>query len=124
MVDVRRYFYKLQAILGKTGSADMINSRWSEVLACLDRISIEYANELQKETRYVYEKPSGSGILYDLERFPPNRLMAMNIILSYWIGWHSIPKKLNDVSDAQRIEEAYIVGHNDFILGEAAKRGC
>jgi hypothetical protein len=107
MVDVRRYFYKLQAILGETSSADMISVRWNEVLACLDRASVEYANELQAETGSVYEKPQGSGIFYDLERFPPNRLMAMNIILSYWVGWHSLPKGLYNLLDAKRIGEAY-----------------
>ena len=118
MVNEDRYFDELQKIIGETGCADVINERWPEVIDRLNKLSIEYCNEIQVEEaaqRIKYEKSAGSGMYYDLEKLPPVRLLAMNLILSYWIGWHSIPKQLYLVSDWTRIEDAYNKGKNAFI---------
>lgn len=112
MVNEEKYFDELQKIIGETKSADMINENWSEVLERLDQLSIEYAKELQEETRIRYEK---NGQQYDIWLFPPFRLLAWNLILSYWIGWISNPKKLNLVSDWKRIQDAYNNGQKAFI---------
>ena len=119
MVNEQVYFQKLQEIIDKTNSVDMINERWSEVLEKLDQLSIEYCKELQAETGASYEK-NGK---HDIWLFPPFRLLAMNLILSYWIGWISVPKKLNLVSDWRRIEAAYSNGKDAFFEHEKTKAG-
>jgi hypothetical protein len=91
-------------------SLDMINERWNEVLERLYQLSIEYSKELQAETGVRYDK-NGK---HDIWLFPPFRLLAMNLILSYWIGWISVPEKLSDVSDWRRIEAAYNNGKDAF----------
>ncbi|MGH9913618.1 MAG: hypothetical protein ACRD4W_14325, partial [Nitrososphaeraceae archaeon] len=42
--------------------------------------------------------------------FPPHRQLAINLILSYWLGWLRIPKRLHLVSDWSRIQDAYQKG--------------
>jgi hypothetical protein len=111
MVNEEVYFKELQKIIGETKSADMINERWNEVLERLDQLSIEYAKRLQEETGIRYEK---NGQPNDIWLFPPYRLLAWNLILSYWTGWLSVPKKLNLASDWERIENAYNNGKKAF----------
>ena len=112
MVNEVKYFEEMQKIIGDTKSADRVNEHWNEVLERLDELSIEYAKELQTETRIRYEK---NAELCDIWLFPPFRLLAMNLILSYWIGWLSVPKSLHLVSDWKRIEDAYDKGRNAYI---------
>jgi hypothetical protein len=45
----------------------------------------------------------------------------MNLILSYWIGWISVTKKLNLVSDWKRIQDAYNNGKDAFFEYEKAE---
>ena len=118
MINEEEYFSKLQEIIGETNSADMINERWPEVLERLDQLSIEYTKELQKETGSTYKK---NGQPYDMWLFPPCRLLAINIILSYWVGRISIPKKLDLVSDWKRIQDAYNNGRDAFVEHERAQ---
>jgi hypothetical protein len=113
MVDEERYFEELQKILGETKSADKINDRWIEVLKRLDELAIEYCNELQSEVPIRYEKEKGSA--YDLNEFPPYRLLTMSLILTHWVGWMSLPKKLGYASDWKRILDAYNNGMNPYI---------
>jgi hypothetical protein len=123
MEDIKRYFYKLQKIIGETGSADEINERWNEVLNRLDDIAIEYAKELQAETGIYYLKRERKR--FDIWQFPPCRLLAMNIILSYWVGWLTVPKDLNFAP--QRISDAYNIGFRTGMLEDGATRqdgGC
>lgn len=89
MVDEQKYFDELQEIIGKTKSADEINERWNEVLSRLDELAVEYARELQSETRIKYLKFGKER--EDIWQFPPYRLLAMNIILSRWVGWIGAP---------------------------------
>jgi hypothetical protein len=119
MVNEQVYFQKLQEIIRETKSADMINERWSEVLEKLDQLSIEYCKELQAETGASYEK-NGK---HDIWLFPPLRLLAMNLILSYWIGWMSVPKKLNSVRDWKKIQDAYTNGSDAFFEHKKAESG-
>ena len=118
MVNEKRIFDDVQKILGETKSPDEINERWSEVLNRLDELSVEYARELQAETRIKYLKFGRER--EDIWQFPPYRLLAMNLILSRWVGWHSIPKGLYYVSDWTRIQGAYDKGKSDFVLKEIA----
>ena len=46
---------------------------------------------------------------------PPYRLLAMNLILSRWVRWQSIPENLHLVSDWRRIETVYDKGRNSYI---------
>jgi hypothetical protein len=89
-----------------------------EVLERLNQLAMEYAQELQAETGIRYGK---SGEKRDIWLFPPYRLLAMNLILSYWIGWLSVPKSLHLVSDWKRIEDAYDEGRNAYIEYKMAK---
>lgn len=112
MVNEERYFDELQKIIGDTKSAELINERWKEVLERLDQLSIEYAEELQAETGIRYEKDKE---LYAIWQFPPYRLLAMNLILSRWIGWQSVPENIHLVSEWRRIETAYDEGRNSYV---------
>ena len=111
MINEQEYFNKLQEIIGETKNTDMINERWNEVLERLDQLSIEYSKELQAETKIHYQK---NGQQLDIWLFPPCRLLAMNLILSYWVGRISTPNKLYSVSDWKRIGDAYNNGKNAF----------
>jgi len=60
---------------------------------------------------------------YDIWQFPACRLSAMNIVLCYWVGWHTIPKEMYFVP--KRINDAYNIGYVTGALEEAAKaKGC
>ncbi|MPZ08033.1 MAG: hypothetical protein GEU26_16725 [Nitrososphaeraceae archaeon] len=113
MVNEEKYFIELQKILGETRSADIINERWNEVLERFDQLAIEYAREIQAGTGVRYVK---DGQARDILLFPPHRLLAMNLILSYWLGWLSIPKSLHLVSDWSRIQDAYHKGKSNNVL--------
>jgi hypothetical protein len=112
MVNEERYFDELQKIIGDTKSAEGINERWKEVLERLDQLSIEYAKELQAETGIRYKKDKE---LYAIWQFPPYRLLAMNLILSRWIGWQSVSENIHLVSEWRRIETAYDMGRNSYV---------
>ena len=49
--------------------------------------------------------------------------MAMNFILSHWVGWHSIPKKMevHPLSACNLTQQAYMTGVNDFIQHQKAE---
>jgi hypothetical protein len=94
-------------------SADKINKRWGEILQRLDELAVEYCNELQTELSIRYEKEKGSA--YDLNEFPPHRLLAMNLILTRWVGWMSAPKRLDYASDWKRIQDAHNNGKSAYI---------
>jgi len=113
MVNENRYFDELQKIIRDTKSADEINEHWDKVLKRLDNLAIEYDKELQAETGILYDEFEKKRD--DIWQFPPYRLLTMNLILSYWIGWHTIPKRLHMASDWTRIEDAYNKGKNAFI---------
>jgi hypothetical protein len=58
-------------------------------------------------------------LAYDLayEEAPPTRLLALNLILSYWLGWIDGSKTHYlhaDPSAWERIEEAYNAGKADY----------
>lgn len=112
MVTEEKYFDGLQKIIADTRSADGINEHWNEGLERLDELSIEYAKELQAETGVRYEKNKE---LYAIWQFPPYRLLAINLIISHWIGWQSVPENLHLVSEWRRIETAYDEGRNSYV---------
>jgi hypothetical protein len=45
----------------------------------------------------------------------------MNLILSYWVGRISIPKKLDLISDWKRIQDAYNNGRDAFVERKRAQ---
>jgi hypothetical protein len=92
MVELRKYFDKLQDKIGETYSPDKIlEEPWGQVVVReLNLMSFYCARELQLETGKPYSKYYTDGKhAYDLayEESPPTRLLALNIILSYWLGW-------------------------------------
>ena len=105
--------------MGETKSADKINEHWNDVLNRLDDLATEYAKELGQETGAVYEKPDDKGTKrkMGLEEFPPGRLLAFNLILTRWVGWHSIPKGLQvyPLSAYYLIQKAFTNGIDDYI---------
>jgi hypothetical protein len=119
MVELRKYFDKLQDKIGITHSADKIlEGPWYEVVVReLNNISFDCARELQMETGRPYSKYYTDGRhAYDLpyEESPPTRLLALNLILSYWLGWldasGSHHLDIEPISAWKRIEEAYKEG--------------
>jgi hypothetical protein len=120
MVELRRYARSLQEAIGKEyspkkNSADSIDeSHWLElVVKELNKMSVECARELEKETG-KYPKP-GYPNGQSLEQAPPTRLLSLTLILSYWLGWVNNEKNM-DASVPQpfkawtRTEEAYMAG--------------
>jgi hypothetical protein len=118
MVNESRYFNELQKIIGDTKPANEINERWNEALKRLEGLAAEYANELQAEKCILYQK---FGVLRkDIWQLPPYRLLTMNLILSYWIGWLSIPKSLHLASGRSSIQDAYHKSKSNNVLKEIA----
>jgi hypothetical protein len=119
----RRCFDRLQIKIGETKSADrnIEGPWWDIVMRELNQTSIECAKELQTETGKPYSKYYTDGMhAYDLSyaEAPPTRLLALNLIISYWLGWldasktHYLDKE--PVSAWKRIEEAYNMGKADY----------
>lgn len=124
MPNYKKYFDSLQEIIGETRSADMINEdTWHKVVDRLNQLSLFFAQELRTQIGLGYEKPEGSGIGYGPEWFRPTRLLAMTLILCHWIGWHSIPKKLetHSASACNLIQQGFAAGINDFIEHQNAE---
>jgi hypothetical protein len=109
MVNLEQYFQKVQTVIGSTVSADEIKEdRWLEVVKVLSNTAIECAQELQKED----EKEGKPAYILGYDKAPPTRLLALNLILSYWIGWIS---QIHGLSDAMNmILKAYSTGKMDF----------
>ncbi|MGB6671093.1 MAG: hypothetical protein WBE34_01535 [Candidatus Nitrosopolaris sp.] len=119
MVELRKYFDKFQDKIGETYSPDKIlEEPWCRVVVReLNLMSFYCARELQLETGKPYSKYYTDGKhAYDLayEESPPTRLLALNIILSYWLGWLDASKShhldTEPIFAWKRIEEAYNKG--------------
>jgi hypothetical protein len=115
MIDLRKYARRLQDALGKKNAAeencaDRIDEElWKGVMVELDNVSIECAKELQQETDMVYKKPARENKpAYDLgfEKAPPTGVLALGLIINYWLGWINREKGHNnpplDASDRLR----------------------
>src|SRR6266487_442162 len=119
MVELRKYFDILQNKVGETHSPDKIlEVPWSDVVVReLNLMSFYCARELQLETGKPYSKYYTDGKhALDLayEESPPTRLLSLNLILSYWLGWLNASKShhldTEPISAWKRIEEAYNKG--------------
>ena len=119
MVELRKYFDRLQDNIGKTHSPDKIDEDgwWEVVIRELNKMSYDYAKELQLETGKPYSKYYTDGRhAYDLpyEKSPPTRLLALHLILSYWLGWLDASRShyldTEPISAWKRIEGAYNKG--------------
>ena len=118
-----RYFEGLLNTIGKIDAASRINEDvWlEEVIKGLNLASYNCADDLQKETGEPYTKYHIDGTkAYDLDygEAPPTRLLAMTLILSYWLGWLDASKTHNVDSEPvaawRRIKEAYEKGKTDY----------
>lgn len=126
MIDFQKQFDRLQKALGEEyapgkNCVDKIDEQiwWNKIMKELNEISLESANELQKETGKPYPKDSNvlipiktkeeieqrTGESYDevfrgsngniivarknlkYSEAPPTRILALNLILTYWLGW-------------------------------------
>jgi hypothetical protein len=121
VVELRKYAKAIQDSLAKKHSpdknfVDYINeNQWLDnVVKDIDKLSFECAKELQKGIgvypKYTTEYPEGQ----PLELAPPTRLLCLNLILSYWLGWVMTEKHGDEkpVSTWDRIQEAYMAGRN------------
>jgi hypothetical protein len=116
---LEEYFERLQKKLGETNSADKIleGPWWDVVVRELNHLSYYCARQLQLETKTPYRKDFTDGSLaWELpyEEAPPTRLLALNLILTYWLGWldakggHTLDTE--PVAAWRRIKEAYDKG--------------
>lgn len=116
---LEEYFKRIEEKLGETDSADKIleGPWWDVVVKELNHMSYYCAKQLQLETTTPYRKQFTNGtLMYDLpyEEAPPIRLLALNLILSYWLGWldasgwHYLDAE--PVAAWKRIQEAYNKG--------------
>jgi hypothetical protein len=124
MIKLERHFDRLQTALGKKNtsgknSADRIDEElwWNTGMRELNQASYECADELQEETGQPYTKEYSNGTKnYDLnyEKAPPTRLLALSLILNYWLGFHDASRNhyLHEepVAAWRRIKEAYDSG--------------
>jgi hypothetical protein len=118
MVDFRKYAKRLQDALGKEYSAgrnsvDSIDEdQWLKVVVGeLNKMSFECAKELEPEIGRLQGKagyPDGQ----PPEVAPPSRILALHLILSYWLGWVMTEKHGDGkpVFSWDRIQEAYMAG--------------
>jgi hypothetical protein len=120
MVELRKYAKRIQDVLGvgyapKKNSVDSIEeSHWlSVVVSELNKLSLECARELEQETG-KYPKYGSPGT-QPLEEAPPTRLLALSLVINYWLGWVN-NEKLMDAATPQpfkawdRIQQAYLTG--------------
>jgi hypothetical protein len=116
MVNLEQYFQRAQTVIGSTKSADeIVEDRWQEVVKVLSDTAIDCAQELQREEGKAYFKPEREGkpaYILGYDKAPPTRLLALNLILSYWIGWISQTHGLSDAMNM--IFKAYSTGKMDF----------
>ena len=124
MIELKKYFDRLENKIGETYSPNKIleGPWWEAVVRELNQMSYYCARELQLETGKPYSKCYTDGRhAYDLpyEESPPTRLLALNLILSYWLGWldasnsHYIDTE--PISAWKRIEEAYNKGKAAYV---------
>lgn len=103
-------------MVGSTKSADeIVEDRWQEVVKVLSDTAIDCAQDLQREEGKAYFKPESEGkpaYILGYDKAPPTRLLALNLILSYWIGWISQTHGLSDAMNM--ILKAYSTGKMDF----------
>jgi hypothetical protein len=112
MIELEKYFDRIQKKIGETGSADeIVEQPWRQVVEELSQTAIECAQELQSREGGHYYKPPREdkpGYILDYEKAPPTRLLSLTMILSYWIGWISQTHGLNDALHS--ILKAYAAG--------------
>jgi hypothetical protein len=94
MVDLKKYHDRLQNKIREAMSADKIleGPWWEVVIKDLNLMSYYCARDIALETKGSCDKNYLDGTLaYKLpyEEWPPMRLMALTLIVSYWLGWIS-----------------------------------
>jgi hypothetical protein len=135
MVDYQKYYEKLQNRIGETMSADKILEEpwWNIVVRELNLMSYYCARDFNLETGIICEKKyvTGAHAYYlPLEEWPPMRLMALTLILSYWLGresqYHGLDQGLNWILDAyasgKLAYDEYQKAKEDKEKAEAAKK--
>jgi hypothetical protein len=125
MVDLKKYHDRLQKKIGEAMSADKIleGPWWNVVIKDLNLMSYYFARGLELQIKSPVEKRYTDGTLaYNLpyEEWPPMRLMALNLILSYWLGWMSPTHGPNE--GLQWIQGTYNTGLNDFLQSDEGKK--
>jgi hypothetical protein len=92
MVELRRYASKINEVngikddSGKNSTDEIIEKHWLEIVVEeLNKMSLDCAKDLEMETGR-YPKP-GWPDGQPLEKAPPTRLLALTLVLCYWLGW-------------------------------------
>ena len=113
-MDYRKYMRQIENKLGEVHAGDFIeeNSWFNIVIRGLDEISRKCAIDLQHETNVKLIKPTYQ---LTLDKTPPTRLLALEIVLASWLGWIINEKAqadspLSSSECLKRIEEAYNFG--------------
>ena len=83
----------------------------------LNQMSFEFAKELRQDTGATIDK--GSYHL-NLEEYPVTRLLAINLILAYWLGWICDKKAMDGppISALQKMRDASAGGKRLSEKGE------
>jgi hypothetical protein len=118
MVDLKKYHDRLQNKIREAMSADKIleGPWWEVVIKDLNLMSYYCARDIALETKGSCDKNYLDGTLaYKLpyEEWPPMRLMALTLIVSYWLGWISTSHGLKDGSSL--IQGAYTAGLTEYL---------
>ena len=117
MVELRKHAKVIEGALAKEHSpnknfADYIDEyQWlDKVVKDIDKTSLECARELQKEIGLYPKPPEGQ----PPEMAPPMRLLCLNLILNYWLGWIMTEKHGDGkpVFSWDRIQDAYMAGRD------------
>jgi hypothetical protein len=121
MVELRKHAKVIEEALAKEHSpnknfADYIDeNQWlDKVVKDIDKTSWECAREFQKEIG-LYPKPTTEYTKgQPPEVAPPTRLLCLNLILSYWLGWVMTEKHGDGkpVFSWDRIQDAYMAGRD------------
>jgi len=118
-MELRKYANRLENRIGDIKAADkIIEGPWCNVVVKeLNQLSFEFAKELQQETGGTIDKGS---YRLNLEEYPVTRLLAINLILAYWLGWICDKKAMDGppISALQRMRDAYADGKGLSEQGE------
>lgn len=117
MVDYKKYHDRLQERIGETMSADKIleGPWWEVVIKDLNLMSYYCARDIALQTKGSCDKTYADGTLaYKLpyEEWPPMRMMALTLIVSYWLGRISSSHGLQN--GLSWIQKAYTSGLTEY----------
>ncbi|MGH9984736.1 MAG: hypothetical protein ACRD8W_12350 [Nitrososphaeraceae archaeon] len=126
MVDFKKYRERLENKIDEAKVADrVVEGPWEDiVIKDLNQMSKDFARDIGVESAHIANIDPKALIdkgTYKLpfEEWSHGRLTAINLILSYWLGFQSPTHELWD--GLGLIQQAYIGGLNEFLQGKEGK---